>query len=682
MTKTQTLFLCTCDNSQKIDAKAIGKALDLDTAPKVYEQLCRSQIEALNSTAAAGQQATICCTQEIPVLLEAWAEASGDNTPPHFVNIRENGGWSEDGPKSSAKMAALIDEAHVSVSGSTNVTLHSDGRTLILGNDDTAIDAAKRLAQHLDVTVLLTRADEILPPAIGNVPVLLGKISTASGYLGKFEVNVDGLRTLDPSSRTSAHFGSTAKGSTRLDADILIDLRGTPALFPAPEKRDGYLHAEPGNPAAVERALFDALNLVGEFEKPHYVLHTASQCAHARNSIVACTRCLDACPTSAIQPAGDHVSIDPYICAGCGECSAVCPTGANSYQYPSVKGVMARARALLGTFQKGGGSAPVLLITNSTDGVETIAMMARLSRGLPARVLPFTLNTITSVGLDTLLSLMVYGASRIVLLANPAQTDELSVLHQQIEYANAILHALGYGRDRIALVEEADPSVVENVLWSLPKDPATSATYFTCAGEKRETLSQALIHLHAAAPTPQDRIPLPIGAPFGEVIVDGHACTLCLACTSACPTGALKSNPERPELRFREAACVQCGLCLKTCPEKAITLSPSIDFTGKARNLATLKSEEPFECISCGKPFGTKASIERMAEKLKNHSMFSGPEGMDRLRMCEDCRVFAMADARPDPFTSGTRPITRTTDDYLREREEAAESKNDPKKLN
>lgn len=685
MTMKQTLFLCTCDNSQKIDAKAIGKALDLDTAPKVYEQLCRSQIEALSSSAAAGHPATICCTQEIPVFLEAWAEVAGEDITPHFVNIRENAGWSEDGPKSAAKMAALIDEAHVSISGSTNVSMNSDGCTLILGNDDTAIDAAKRLAPHLDVTVLLTRADDILPPAIGNVPVLLGKVTTATGYLGKFQVNVEGLCTLDPSSRGRAIFGRTAQELTHLNADILIDLRGTlrgtPALFPAPKKRDGYLQAEPGNPADVERALFDALNLVGEFEKPRYVLHTASQCAHSRNSIIACTRCLDACPTSAIQPAGDHVAIDPYICAGCGECSSVCPTGANSYQYPSVKGVMARAHALLGTFQKGGDSAPVLLITNATDGVETIAMMARYGRGLPARVLPFTQNTITSLGLDTLLSLMAYGSSRILLLANPAQADELSVLHQQIGYANAILHALGYGEDRITVVEEADPSAVEQILWSLPKDPATPTNHFTCAGEKRETLSQALIHLHAAAPTPQDRISLPDGAPFGEVIVDVQACTLCLACTSACPTGALKSNPERPELRFREAACVQCGLCLKTCPEKAITLSPSIDFTGKARNLTTLKSEEPFACISCGKPFGTKASIERMAEKLKNHSMFSGPGGMDRLRMCEDCRVFAMADAAPDPFASGIRPLTRTTDDYLREREATA-SKDDLEKLN
>jgi len=435
-----------------------------------------------------------------------------------------------------------------------------------------------------------------------------------------------------------------------------------------------------GNPVAMEQALFDALNFVGDFEKPKYVAHNANLCAHSRSSIVACTRCLDVCPTSAIVPAGEHVSIDPYICAGCGECTSVCPTGANTYQYPSVKGVMARARALLGTYHDAKGVTPAVLITDTTYGDEVLSMMARYGRGLPARVLPLQLNAVTTVGLDVLLGLTAYGAAQVVLLANPAHSDELLALREQVLYANAVLDGLGYGADRIAVVDDADPTQVETQLWDLPKVAAIPGASFAVEGNKRETLDMALGHLHTQAPRPQDRVSLPDGAPFGAVIVNDATCTLCLSCTSACPTGALKSNPERPELRFRENACVQCGLCFKTCPEKAITLAPGIDFTGKARNLATLKSEEPFECISCGKPFGTKSSIELMSKKLKDHPMFSGPGGMDRLKMCEDCRVAAMTDAAPDPFAQGTRPVTRTTEDYIREREAA--SKDDPKKLN
>ena len=686
MTTKPTLFLCSCDNSQKIDAKAIAQALGLEGVPPVYEQLCRSQIEALSSAAASGAPATICCTQESPILLEAWLEANADAEAPAFVNLRENAGWSDDGPKAAAKMAALITEAQVDVPGTTVISMQSNGRTLIVGDNDSALNAAKRLAPHLDVTILLTKADDVLPPALGDVPIFAGTIARAQGTLGNFTLNVDGLRALDPTARDSVRFDAPAGETDTLDADIVIDLRATPALFPAPEKRDGYLRAAPSDPAAVERTLFDALNLVGEFEKPRYVSHAAALCAHSRNGIVACNRCESVCPTSAITPDGDHMVIDPYICAGCGECASVCPTGANRYQYPSVGGVMLRAQALLDGYHEAGATAPVVLISDATYGQEAISMMARFGRGLPARVLPLTLNTITSVGLDTLLSLMAHGASRTILLANPAQADELDALSEQVGYANAVLDGLGYGADRVTIADDADPTAVEAMLWALPTDAATAAGKFTVAGDKRETLSLALAQLHAHAPAPQDRINLPQGAPFGAVQVDDNACTLCLSCTSACPTAALKDNPERPELRFRESACVQCGLCQKTCPEKAITLVPGIDFTAAPRNFAVLKSEEPFECIRCSKPFGTKASIERMAEKLKDHAMFSGPGGLDKLKMCENCRVEAVtmpgAEAESDPMAHGTRPQTRTTEDYLREREREKAAQGDPKKLN
>jgi hypothetical protein len=43
---------------------------------------------------------------------------------------------------------------------------------------------------------------------------------------------------------------------------------------------------------------------------------------------------------------------------------------------------------------------------------------------------------------------------------------------------------------------------------------------------------------------------------------------------------------------------------------------------------------------------------------------------LDVIRMCEDCRVNAMAEEQFDPFGAPARPRVRTTDDYLREREQ------------
>src|SRR3712207_5463314 len=93
-------------------------------------------------------------------------------------------------------------------------------------------------------------------------------------------------------------------------------------------------------------------------------------------------------------------------------------------------------------------------------------------------------------------------------------------------------------------------------------------------------------------------------------------------------------------------SCVQCGLCAATCPEDAITLVPQVDFKAWDAPRRVLKEEEPFHCVSCAKPFGTRSTIERVVRKLQDqHWMFSGSSGQDRvsiLMMCEDCRVEAV----------------------------------------
>ncbi len=120
------------------------------------------------------------------------------------------------------------------------------------------------------------------------------------------------------------------------------------------------------------------------------------------------------------------------------------------------------------------------------------------------------------------------------------------------------------------------------------------------------------------------RSPLPAGAPYGAVLVNTDACTLCLSCVSLCPSGALGDNPDKPQLRFQEDACLQCGLYVSVCPENAITLKPQMDLTDGALNIPMLNEEEPFHCIECGTPFGVKSTIERIVAKLEGkHSMFA-----------------------------------------------------------
>jgi ferredoxin len=194
-------------------------------------------------------------------------------------------------------------------------------------------------------------------------------------------------------------------------------------------------------------------------------------------------------------------------------------------------------------------------------------------------------------------------------------------------------------------------------------------------GGRRDLLRLALRELHRVAPAPADVILLPADAPFGAVELNVEGCTLCLSCVSACPTGALSDDPDRPVLRFSEDACVQCGLCKATCPEKVISLVPRLAF-GAALATRVLKEEEPFPCIRCGKPFGVKSAIDRVTAKLEGrHWMYqNAPDRLDLIKMCEDCRVIAVTEAGFDPHAAPERPRPRTTDDYLRERERKRDS--------
>jgi len=169
---------------------------------------------------------------------------------------------------------------------------------------------------------------------------------------------------------------------------------------------------------------------------------------------------------------------------------------------------------------------------------------------------------------------------------------------------------------------------------------------FNLSPEKRTTLDFAFDHL--AKNKSVEQIELPAGAPFGAIVVDKQSCTLCKACIGACPEAALLDSPETPALRLIERNCVQCGLCAATCPEDAITLVPRLMLGARAKEPALLNEAQPFHCIRCAKPFGTKQMVDNMLGKLSGHSMFAGAGSLRRLQMCGDCRVVDMVENKAE----------------------------------
>ncbi len=649
----------------QIDGAALAEKLGLDRPLTVHTALCRSGIGAFES-ALQGSRVHVACTQEAPLFREVADEQDKGEAELRFTNIRETAGWSEAGHAALPKMAALIAEASYASTPAPVVTLESKGLCLVYGAGEVVLDAARKLGGRLDVTVLLTDAEDAVPPSVVTQPLARGRIRTLRGHLGAFDVEINGFAAAEPSSRATLRFG-TPRDGTRTRCDLVLDLSGGAAIFAEPHPRDGYVHADPANPADVARALFTISDMVGEFEKPRYVAYDAAICVHARSRKVGCTRCLDACPVGAITPDEDHVAIDAAICGGCGMCAAVCPTGAVSYAYPQRKDVYGRARVLIEAYRQARGDRPVLLLHDETHGREMIDALARFGRGLPAHVLPLSLNSVHLTGHDQLAALLALGVERIVVLVPPKTVDELAPLEQQTALVTAFLDGLGYVGNRVDLVVERDPDALGEMLHGLPPLPAMPRHAASGLGSKRDMARTALAALHVDAPSPKPLLDLPRGAPYGRVVIDTAGCTLCLSCVSACPTGALADNPERPEVRFTEAACVQCGICAATCPEKVIRLEARYDFTTACMTPLTLHGEEPFHCIKCGKPFGAKSSIERVLDRLSGHSMFQGADKLALIKMCDTCRIVTVSEGRNDPMRGPDRPRVRTTEDYLAE---------------
>jgi len=500
------------------------------------------------------------------------------------------------------------------------VSYSSEGRLLIIGDACQVTGILDRVHEPLQPYLLLTDAIASAPelPAMLSHPPTYGSAIRIAGHLGAFRIEAQQAgREFD--------VGPPLAGEPTFD--LVLDLQADPAI-PAPIAPLGYF-APRGDAEQTLQALDALAELVGVFDKPKFFEYRPDLCAHGARGIEGCRLCLDSCLTLAIRSEGEKVSVDPYLCQGCGDCALVCPSGAMSYLYPRRRDTLNQLRSMLKAFFDAGGREPIVLFHESgSRGID----LASLSD----RVLTFELEALGSAGMDIWLSALAYGATRVGLLfADSVRTETRDHLLQQLRYASEIVSGMGYPADMMQSLQAAEIAQLFVAAATSLRPPAS----FAGIEDKRTVIRLAVEHLHQYAPRAQDSVKLSLGAPFGNILVDRDRCTLCLSCVSVCPQSALVDGKDLPQLKLIEANCVQCGLCQRACPESAIELEPRYLLDQKtARESRLLHEEAIFRCVECGKPFATLSMIETITARLDSHYMFQG-ENKRRLRMCEDCKV-------------------------------------------
>ena len=503
----------------------------------------------------------------------------------------------------SSAAAALITES------TSLIQYSSRGRVAVIGGIE-AQEFASRLGGNLTAQLILTDGAE--EPGVPTIPVGNRRLQI-QGYLGNFTILL----------------GEEGRANYEtVTVDLILDLSVSP-LLTMPVPPPGYLTSLLEEPylSLAEEAL---KGLTGTFEKPKYFSYDASICAHGRSGITGCTNCIDACPADAITSLIESVEVNPNLCQGGGICASVCPSGAIRYVYPNAIDTLRSVRTLLNTYYEAEGSDPVIAFIAADE--------AGILLDKPANLLTVVVEELASVGLEIWLSALSYGAKRVLLIDAGAMPDRVAeFLRLQLETANRILPGLGYEGNAIRVVDQTSldqQCAVENGF------KLTNLAQFAGSLEKRRTALLAIDHLYQQSSMAQQIIALPEQSPFGRIIVDTGACTLCMSCTSVCPSKAINAGNDLPKLEFHEINCVQCGICASACPENAITLEPRLIADAEIRRGAvTLYEEPPFCCINCGKAFATKSLIDNMTSKLAGHYMFKTERAKQRLMMCEDCRV-------------------------------------------
>jgi ferredoxin len=290
---------------------------------------------------------------------------------------------------------------------------------------------------------------------------------------------------------------------------------------------------------------------------------TPQHCLRTRFNGSSCTLCRDACPQG-LPDLDGVIAIDAAACGGCQLCAGACPSGAIEPQVSEAALTAALKRT----------EATVIACHRATEQchlqVPCVGFLSEeyLLALYTAAAPKITVNVIGCGHCDN------YPAVRRLLERIHALQIKTGVeISGKVSLADnlAALHFKPAAVDRRGFFAGMTRSLLREATAALTP-PATPGNTPASYADKHLPLRRKLLDyaLNRILAEEQQRI----AALFRWEVERSAECDGCLACTKACPTGAVSENFEEGpfSLQFDPAICAGCGLCVEFCLNGAVSL--------------------------------------------------------------------------------------------------------------
>ncbi len=640
------VFLCTCSGTINFDFKKLTKSIKSDYI-EIHEMLCQEPGKIKDVFAEKElSRALVACTAKTDVFKALDLDIS-------YINLRERCAWVHDRDEATEKAAALV-------CAGLNCPAIASNRTIDIGRDVLIIapaSAGMRISRHLSgsasVRLLISDNCERVAENLNGIDVLAGKVKQIEGRIGDFKINI--IRN-PVSSKKCISCGKCMDvcPAQAIDLDEKIATLkagqvlaiGKNMLYP--ERKKGFYIIDEGEDIDVSvslalPALIEIIANTSGLTKDVPVKAFLEECAAGKSGIQGCTLCERACRHRAITRRGDKIDFDEISCEGCGACASVCPLSL----FRMEDDIHSRMGYLL---QPSGFRSikpyPKIIMFTCEHSVPLLDAAGAQKIKYPA-VLPLFVPDLACISENHILKAFDLGADGVIMLGCGACTDSSK---EAAGFAKRILDELDLNARTGVFRNDIEVNSFARNLISFSENLSLSPIRMHKQVLLKNTSNRhILIDLISSLASKTGIVPRKVIEDTSLAFADistGASCTVCGACTSMCPSGALRR--EEGSIIFAYCYCIACGLCEKACPEKALTMQRVFNISKllDAKPSALFKSELQV-CASCRKPYMTRAAFDKISDSfIENVRDDLGTSEQveliknqtELLQYCENCR--------------------------------------------